>query len=934
MNRQNQNDSYGKTLNLPKTKFLMKANLAKREQEILDFWNNSRLYQELHIRRKNSELFLIHDGPPYANGAIHLGHAVNKTLKDIILKTKLLDNYRIEFVPGWDCHGLPIEIEVEKKRNIRNQEEFRSFCHQHAKEQIEIQKSQFIRLGILADWERSYQTFDSDYIASTIKLFARVYQGGHVKHGFKPVHWCCSCRSALAEAEVEYRDQKTKAIDLLFYLTSTEGLGKIFQDRKISEPIAIPVWTTTPWTLPANAAVAVNPELNYNLTEVVLPKIGRIIIIIAEELEKETFTKYQITQSKRLAKCKGQELQGLFLFHPFEEREVPLVTSTHVTADRGTGAVHIAPNHGLEDYLVGKNFNLPKISLIDKRGYFHENTTLVAGLHFQEAAEKIISILEDRKKLILQTDSLHSYPHCWRHRKPLIFLATPQWFISMDKNGLREKILASIDEVKWENKWGHDLMKKMIEKRPDWCISRQRTWGIPIPLFLNKENLQPHPESYRIMIAVAEKIRLNGVNAWWQGSPEDFLGSEGKQYEKCDHILDVWLESAASATFLKDFRTESPLPFDLVVEGCDQFRGWFNSALTLHSAVIGKAPYQRVLTHGFVVDKDGDKLSKSRGNALRPEAIIKVHGADILRLWVAGSDFREEVAISDESLKRVIEGYRKIRNTLRFMLANISDYNDESDAISLAKLLPLDRLLIDSAAQLQNKIKLLYGKSKFHIAVQEITRYCNLELSGFYFEILKDRLYTCPARSHPRRSAQTALMIILEAFTKLIAPILSFTAEEVWKELHGDQADSIFFTVWSTRLKEQPSTSRFNAQFWGRMREIRLLVNAKIEEARQVEIIRSSLEAEIVISLDKEDFSLLSKIKKELKFFFLVSEVHLSQINSESNLDRIEPSIVVRASLLGKCNRCWHYVLKGEEKICDRCRINLTEEKGEKREFI
>ncbi|MBE9562617.1 MAG: isoleucine--tRNA ligase, partial [Proteobacteria bacterium] len=678
--------NYKDTLNLPKTNFPMRGNLAKREPEFLKNWDI--IYQQLREQRKEAKKFILHDGPPYANGNIHIGHAVNKILKDIIVKAKTLDGFDAPYVPGWDCHGLPIELEVEKQlgkagHNV-NASEFRQACRDYANQQVDKQREDFKRLGVIGDWDNPYLTMNYQTEADIIRALGQIIQAGHVHSGFKPVHWCSDCGSALAEAEVEYEDKKSTAIDVRFTAIDEEALLACCHHAPSSGsgPISVVIWTTTPWTLPANQAVAVHPELEYSVVQCEDGQYGTERLVIAEALLKDTMLRYGIEHYHVVAYCQGKDLENLQLQHPFYDRQVPIILGEHVTTEAGTGAVHTAPGHGQDDYVVGSRYNLPIDNPVDDKGVFLPNTQLFAGLHVFDANAKVVEVLKVKSKLVHEHRVLHSYPHCWRHKTPIIFRATPQWFISMDKKELRQQSLAAIKTVKWIPEWGEQRIEGMIVNRPDWCISRQRNWGVPIALFVHKITGILHPRTTELIEAVAQLVEKDGVNAWFELESEKLLGEEVDEYQKVTDTLDVWFDSGVTHSTVLETNANLTRPADLYLEGSDQYRGWFNSSLMTSIAMDGKTPYKAVLTHGFAVDAKGRKMSKSMGNVIAPQKVIKTLGADIIRLWVAATDYKGEISVSDEILKRISDGYRRLRNTSRFLLANLNGFDPATDSVA------------------------------------------------------------------------------------------------------------------------------------------------------------------------------------------------------------------------------------------------------------
>lgn len=950
---------YKDTLNLPKTDFPMKANLMQREPEILAFWEKIDLYSQLRELGKSRHKFILHDGPPYANGSIHLGHALNKTLKDIIVKAKTLSGFDAPYVPGWDCHGLPIELNVEKKIGKAGidvtTEEFLQACREYVLTQVDLQREDFIRLGVIGDWKNPYLTMDFQYEANIIRALACIVENGHLVQGRKPVHWCTECGSALAEAEVEYKDKESPAIDVLFRAVNVEDVLQRFGLDLQLKQIAIPIWTTTPWTLPANQAVAVNPSHPYQL---IVFEGDFPALIIAESLVESVMQRYGMTQYQSFNSVQGRELEGLRLHHPFLNREVPVVLGNHVTLDAGTGAVHTAPAHGQEDYMVGSDYKLPMDNPVDSKGIFVAGTPYFAGQHVFKANPLVIEVLQEHHNLIHQEKIQHSYAHCWRHKTPLIYRATKQWFISMEQNGLREQALAAIDKVQWIPEWGRARIADMIEKRPDWCISRQRVWNTPLPLFVHKKSGELHPDTILLMEQVAKLVEQGGIEKWFELQPRQLLGEDAQHYDKLSDTLDVWFDAGVSHACVLAIRPELRFPADLYLEGSDQHRGWFQSSLLSSLAMCEQAPYKKVLTHGYTVDAKGYKMSKSLGNVITSETIVKQLGADILRLWVANTDYRNEITVSKEVFDRASEAYRRIRNTARFLLSNLDDFNAEQDFVASDKMLTLDRWAVDCTAVVQKEILNAYDNFQFHLVTQKIHNFCTIEMGSFYLDIIKDRLYTTPQKSLIRRSAQTAMYHILEALVRWIAPILSFTAEEIWQYMPNRQQPSVFMSSWYESLFEIEPQQR---QYWEQMMLIREAVNKELERCRNEGLIGSGLAADVSLYCNDELYGLLNQLGDELRFVFITSTAnvfHQSQEKSgyykqqtvvtENNQVVLEETqivtipaeiqglkIIVSPSSSQKCQRCWH---RREDvgsdsnypDICQRCVSNITGD-GEKR---
>lgn len=932
---------YKNTLNLPETDFPMKANLATREPTILANWATIDLYQKMRKQGKTQEKFILHDGPPYANGPIHMGHAVNKILKDIILKSKTLSGFDAPYVPGWDCHGLPIEHKVEQKigkAGIKvSAETFRTECRAYAQSQIDLQRDAFKRLGILGEWDQPYLTMNPPFEADVMRSFGKIMQQGHVQQGYRPVYWCLECGSALAEAEVEYADKTSPAIDVRYRSKNIAEMLQRFDFIEDISNISVPIWTTTPWTLPASQAVTVHPDVSY-----VLVSVREEYLVIAQPLLETVMQRYGETDYVVLAEIPGKNLEYLTLQHPFYERTVPIILGEHVTVDTGTGAVHTAPAHGVDDYQMAKKYDLPLDNPVLDSGCFHETVELVSGLHVNKANSVILAELEKRGALLHQAKIAHSYPHCWRHKTPLIFRATPQWFISMEKKQLRKNVLAAVKKVEWLPASGENRLRAMIEGRPDWCISRQRTWGVPIPLFLHKETSAPHPNMSHFIEKIAQLVEKNGLEAWYKidlGAPE-WLGADAENYVQSKDVLDVWFDSGVSHQAV--LRRDSTLrfPANLYLEGSDQHRGWFQTSLLTSIAMNQTAPYKTILTHGFVVDPQGRKMSKSLGNVIFPEKIIEKLGADILRLWVAATDYRTEMAVSDEILARNTETYRRIRNTARFLLANLAGFDPDVHLIPAKKMLALDQWIVDRARLLQNDILAAYQTAQLHSIVQKIHHFCAVDLGGFYLDVIKDRQYTTPENSLARRSAQSAIYHLIEALVRWLAPILSFTAEEIWQYIPGKHAESVFLTTWYEQLAEL-TNKKMDSAFWETIREVRDAVNREIETQRKAGRLGSPLEAHVQLFCGDQLKEKLDLLEDELRFVLITSRVDvlLKDAVTTDGVETSVPELSLRVIPLSeeKCARCWHRradvgVDRAHPMLCHRCVINISSE-GEIRQY-
>jgi len=924
----------------------MKADLARREPEMLAAWERLDVYGKIRALAKGRPTFILTDGPPYANGAIHLGHAVNKILKDIIVKSRTLDGYDAPYVPGWDCHGLPIEMQVEKTHGRVGQKidakAFRAACREYAHKQIDGQRSDFKRLGVLGDWDHPYMTMAPRFEAEQLRAFSLIIKNGHLYKGFKPVHWCLNCRSALAEAEVEYEDTTSPSIYVRFAVVDAEDLARRFgldssRGAAGGIPAAVAIWTTTPWTLPANRAVAVHPQFDYSLIEVDLGK-GLERLIVATELAEAVMSKLGAASWSAIGQVKGAALEQMLLQHPFYDRKVPVVLGEHVTLEAGTGAVHTAPGHGLDDYVVGRRYGLEVENPVGGDGRFLADTPLFAGEHVFEANARIVELLAERGRLLAAEPYVHSYPHCWRHKTPVIFRATPQWFISMDQAGLRKGALEAIAHVDWMPAWGEQRISGMIAGRPDWCVSRQRTWGVPIPLFTDKVTGELHPRTAELIEEVAQRVERAGIDAWFDLDAAELLGADAARFDKATDVMDVWFDSGVVHYCLSQMRPEITSPADLYLEGSDQHRGWFHSSLLTCVAMFGRAPYRGVLTHGFTVDEKGRKMSKSIGNILAPQKLWNSLGADVIRLWVAATDYSNEMSVSEEILKRMADSYRRIRNTLRFLLGNLHGFDPERHAMPWDDLVAIDRWALSKSFALQNEVVTAYRNYEFHDIYQKIHNFCVVELGGFYLDILKDRLYTTGAESLPRRSAQTAMYHVAQAMVRWIAPILSFTAEEVWRFLPAEPNESVFLNTWH---QFPAGAERAAAIDWPALIALKADVAVELERLRTAGAIGAPLEAEVTVFASKADAPALSALRDELRFLLITSQARVIEIESIP-ADAVMSSregvwLEVKPSSQPKCVRCWH--LRSDvgsdprhPELCARCVVNV-EGPGEERQF-
>lgn len=934
---------YKSTLNLPETGFPMRGDLAKREPGMLQRWYADNLYGIIREAKKGKKTFILHDGPPYANGSIHIGHSVNKILKDIIVKSKGMAGYDSPYVPGWDCHGLPIEHKVEQMIGKPGEKvtaaEFREACRKYAAEQVEGQKADFIRLGVLGDWDRPYLTMDFGTEANIIRALSKIIGNGHLHKGAKPVHWCLDCRSALAEAEVEYYDKTSPSIDVMFNAMDADAVRQAFGVAQVNGPISLVIWTTTPWTLPANRAISLNAEFEYQLLQI----DGRALIL-AKDLAESVMKRAGVSEWQVLGECKGAALELQKFQHPFLALESLVVLGDHVTLEAGTGAVHTAPGHGPDDYVIGQKYGIETANPVGPDGRYLPGTyPTLDGVNVFKANDMIVELLKEKGALLHVEKLLHSYPHCWRHKTPIIFRATPQWFISMDQKGLRAQSLKEIKGVQWIPDWGQARIESMVANRPDWCISRQRTWGVPMALFVHKESEELHPDTLALMEKVAQRVEQEGIQAWWDLDPRELMGDDADHYVKVPDTLDVWFDSGSTSYSVVDARPEfgGHAP-DLYLEGSDQHRGWFMSSLMISTAMKGKAPYRQVLTHGFTVDGQGRKMSKSIGNTVAPQDVMNKLGADILRLWVASTDYSGEMAVSDEILKRSADAYRRIRNTARFLLANLSGFNPASDLVKPEEMVVVDRWAVGRAQAAQADIVASYENYDFHEVIQRLMQFCSIEMGSFYLDIIKDRQYTAKGDGLARRSCQTALWHIVEALVRWMAPIMSFTADEIWGYLPGERAQYVFTEEWYQGLFGLAEDEALNDAYWAELLKVRGEVNKVIEQARADKRIGGALEATVTLYADPELAAKLQALGNELRFVLLTSGAQVADYalaNDEAQQSELLKGlkIALHKAEGEKCQRCWHYTTDvGQNpehtEVCGRCYTNVAGD-GEQREF-
>ena len=935
---------YKHTLNLPATAFPMRGNLANREPEMLKRWQDLNVYGNLREQRAGRKKFILHDGPPYANGSIHIGHAVNKILKDMIVKSRGFMGFDAPYVPGWDCHGLPIEHKVEQKigkAGVKvDYKTFRQACRDYATKQVAGQKADFIRLGVMGEWDKPYLTMDPKVEAGIVRALGKIVDKGHLVRGYKPVYWSVVGQSAMAEAEVEYQDKTSTQIDVRFTAVDQAKALSLFNTSAGEGDVSVVIWTTTPWTIPANQAVSLGAELDYSLVQADVGA-GPERMILASAMVEGVMARWDVTGHQVLAQCTGAQLEHLALQHPVYDKQVSLILGDHVSTDAGTGAVHTAPDHGVEDFVVGKTYGIGTLNMVQADGTYTSATGEFAGVHVYKADDPVCDALTREGKLVRKEKFRHSFPHCWRTKTPLIYRATPQWFISMEKENLRADALEAIKGVRWVPTWGQNRIDAMLRQSPDWCVSRQRTWGVPITLFIHKETQDLHPNTQSLIEKVAQAIEIDGIDAWYDLDARELLGDDADHYEKVLDTLDVWFDSGVTHESVLRVREElGQFPADLYLEGSDQHRGWFQSSLKTSIAINGVAPYKQVLTHGFTVDGKGYKMSKSLGNVIAPQEVTNDLGADILRLWVAATDYSGEMTVSKDILRQSADGYRRIRNTARFLMSNLTGFEPSQHKVAPGDMLALDRWMVDRALQLQNEIHEDYENYTFLKIYQKVYNFCESTLGGFYLDIIKDRQYTTQADSLARRSCQTALYHVAEALVRWIAPILSFTADEIWQHLPGERGDTVFYETWYQGLSEMPQSVELGRDYWRDISAVKEAVNKRLEDARKQGVIKGSLSAEVTLFCDGGLAEKLKHLGEELRFVLITSEADVKPVSEAVDAEQTgyEGLLVqVRPASNTKCERCWHHRVDvgshaEHSDLCGRCVTNVYGS-GETRAF-
>jgi len=933
---------YKQTLNLPKTDFPMRGNLAQKEPEMLKRWESDNVYQQIRDASKGRPKFILHDGPPYANGDIHIGHVVNKVIKDMIVKSKQLDGYDSPYTPGWDCHGLPIENKVEsiagKAGDKITEAEFRQKCREYATKQIDNQRVEFKRLGVFGNWENPYLTMNFENEANIVRALGKILEKGHIYKGVKPVHWSWGAHSAMAEAEVEYEDKTSNAIDVRFAPKDKIALLEKFDVSDDGSDVSVVIWTTTPWTIPGNLAVCLHPELTYALVS-----CNGERLVVADDMVEGIMARYEFDSFERLGTTTGAELENTVLQHPLYQRNSLMVVGDYVTTETGTGCVHTAPDHGVDDFYTGKRYNLELLDPVNDNGVFRDNVEMFGGEHVSKVDKHMLEALTDAGKLVHQAKYQHSYPHCWRTKTFIIFRATPQWFISMDNHDLRKDTLNEITKVKWVPDWGESRIEGMIANRPDWCISRQRYWGVPIPFFLHKETGELHSNTQDIIEAVAKRIEQSGIQAWFDLDTKELLGDDANQYSKVTDVLDVWFDSGSSFFHVLQQNEEMTYPADMYLEGSDQHRGWFHSSILTSTAINKHAPYKQVLTHGFTVDKDGKKMSKSLKNTIAPQTLMKTLGADIVRLWVSSVDYRGEMSVSQEILDRMADSYRRIRNTARYLLSAINDFDPAEHSVAKEDMLAIDRWAVDRTLQTQVAVRQAFNDYQFHAVYQGVHNFCNVDMSNFYLDIIKDRQYTMQADSLGRRSAQTAMFLITEAMARWLTPVLSFTSDEIWQHMPGDRSESVFTKPYFDGLYALADDAVLSNQAWDTIVETRNAVTKTLEVLRADKQIGGGLDASLTLYCDGELAKTLGQLGDELRFIFITSEASIKPFAEKPadvdvvTIQNASLAIVASKTDAEKCVRCWHKrndigTNKEHAELCTRCASNAFGD-GEQRRF-
>ncbi len=920
----------------------MRGNLAKREPEMLKRWEEMNVYAKVREASAGREKFVLHDGPPYANGDIHIGHVVNKVMKDMIVKSKQLAGFDSPYIPGWDCHGLPIENKVEslvgKPGDKIDEGGFRAKCREYAGEQIENQRTEFKRLGVFGEWDDPYLTMAFRNEADTIRALGKIIEAGHIYKGVKPVHWSWGAHSAVAEAEVDYEDKTSTAIDVRFRPVDVNAFFAVFDnlDESIKDlPVAVVIWTTTPWTIPGNLAVALHPELEYSLVKADSGN-GAELLLLASELVDTCMQRYACDNYQVIAVQKGASFENLRLHHPLYERDSLMVLGNYVTTESGTGCVHTAPDHGVDDFYTGQRYGLDLLSPVDEHGVYSDKVELFGRTHVMKVDKQMLAALQEKAALVHAEKYQHSYPYCWRTKTPIIYRATPQWFVSMDNHKLRETALEEISKVKWVPDWGQARIEGMIANRPDWCISRQRYWGIPIPLFYHKDTGDLHPETSSVIEQVAQLVEKGGIQAWFDTPSEELLGDDVTSYVRVNDVLDVWFDSGTTFLHVLQRRDSQVYPADMYLEGSDQHRGWFHSSLLASVAINRKAPYRQVLTHGFTVDQQGRKMSKSLGNVIAPQEVMKTLGADIIRLWVCSADYRGEMSVSKEILDRMADSYRRIRNTARYLLSAMHDFDPAEHSVAADELLALDHWAIHCAQRAQQSIEKSFDEYNFHAVYQTIHNFCSVDMSSFYLDIVKDRQYTTPTDSLARRSAQTAMYHITEAMVRWIAPILSFTSDEIWQHIPGKRNETVFTELFYDGFERFKSTgkNKISAEDWDQIREVRSAVSRELEKLRIDGEIGGALDASVKVYASDSLLQTLQKLDDELRFVLITSDADVQPIankpdGTEAQTINQETLTVVAGAANGeKCTRCWHRredvgSIDQHPELCSRCVENV-----------